>query len=79
MTTLVVQWTREHKSKEKEPKKRTLIPLEINKTVPCRAFFDGASQGDPPLGGSGGVIHFSDNIRCKQGFLLVIVPITRKN
>ena len=37
-----------------------MIPLEINKSIPW-AFFDGASQGDPPLGGSGGVVYFSAN------------------
>ena len=51
-TTLVVQWVREHRSKEKEHKIRVLVPLEIKKKVVPWAFFDGASQGDPSLGGS---------------------------
>ena len=64
---LVVQWTRDHKSKYKEPTKGTIVPLEINKEVPWD-FFDGASQGDPPLGGSGGVIYFSDKHKVQENF-----------
>ena len=56
---LIIQWEREHKSKEKEPKIRVLVPPEINKVVPWD-FFDSESQGDPPLGGLGGVLYFSD-------------------
>ena len=64
---LVVQWTKEHKSKEKEPKIRFLVPPEINKAIPW-AFFDGASQGDPPLGGSGGVLYFSDKHKLQAKY-----------
>ena len=66
-TALVVQWTRKHKSKEKKTKERIQVPPEINKTVPW-AFFDGASQGDPPLGGSGGVLYFSDKHKMQAKF-----------
>ena len=38
------------------PKVRVLVPLEINKGIPW-SFFDGASQGEPPLGGSRGVLY----------------------
>ena len=48
---LVIQCTREHRSQVKDPKVRVLVPLEINKGIPW-AFFDGESQGDPPLGGA---------------------------
>ena len=44
-----------------------MVPLEINKTVPWD-FFDDASQGDPPLGGSGGVIYFSDKHKVQAKF-----------
>ena len=54
---LVIQWTREHRSQVKEEKFRVLVPPEINKEIPW-AFFDRASQGDPPLGGVGAVIFF---------------------
>ena len=64
MTTLVVQWTREHKSKEKDPKARKLVPLDINKAIPWD-FFDGASQGEPPLGGSRGVLYFSEKFKVQ--------------
>ena len=59
-STLVIQWVKEHRSQEKYKKNGIMIPLEINKSIPW-AFFDGASQGDPPLGGSGGVVYFSAN------------------
>ena len=57
-TTLVVQWIREHKSKEKELKIRKMVPPVINKEIPW-AYFDGASQGNPPLGGLRGVLYLS--------------------
>ena len=44
-----------------------MVPPEINKMVPWD-FFDGASQGDPPLGGSGGVIYFSDKHKVHAMF-----------
>ena len=53
---LVIQWAREYKTQEKEPKVNILVPPEMNKGIPWD-FFDGASQGDPPLGGSGGVLY----------------------
>lgn len=52
---------------KKEPKLRILVPLEINKVVPW-AYFDGASQGDPPLGGSGGVIYFLNKHKLQAKF-----------
>ena len=47
----MIQWDREYKSQEKEPKVRVLVPPDINKGIPWD-FFDRSSQGDPPLGGS---------------------------
>ena len=38
------------------PTFRVLVPPEINKGIPWD-FFDGASQGDPPLGGSREVLY----------------------
>ena len=54
-SALVIWWAKEHRSQEKEQKIRVLIPIEINILIHW-AFFDGASQGDPPLGGSKGVL-----------------------
>ena len=68
-STLVIQWAREHRSQEKEPKIRVLVPPEINKNIPW-AFFNGANQGDPPLGGSGGVLYLSDNHKIQARFSL---------
>ena len=64
---LVVQWVREHRSKEKEHKIRVLVPPEINKTVPWD-FFNDASQGDPPLGGFRGVLYFFDKHKIQAKF-----------
>ena len=40
---------------------------EINKEMSC-AFFDGASQGEPPLGGAGAVIFFPSTKKMKIKF-----------
>ena len=58
ISALVIHWAREYKVQEKEPKVKVLVPPEINKGIPW-AYFDGGSQGDPPLGGSGGVLYLS--------------------
>ena len=66
-SALDIQWVKEHRSQEKEQKIRVLIPLEINKAIPW-AFFDGASQGDPPLGGLGGVLYLSTNQKIQAKY-----------
>ena len=55
----MIQWTREHRSQVKDSKFRVLVPPEINKGIPW-AFFYGASQGEPLLGGAGGVLYIND-------------------
>ena len=55
-SSLVIQWAREYRSQEKEPKVKVLVSTEINKGIPWD-FFYGASQGDSPLGGSGGALY----------------------
>lgn len=40
----------------------TQIVAEYIDKISPRAFFDGASQGDPPTGGAGGVLHLSDSL-----------------
>ena len=66
-SALVIQWVREHRSQEKKPKIRMLVPPEINNDIPW-AYFDGASQGDPPLGGLGGVLYLSENHKIQARF-----------
>ena len=63
----MVQWVREHRSQEKEQKIRVLVPPEINKDIPW-AFFNGASQGDPLLGGLRGVLYFSEKHKIQAKF-----------
>ena len=51
----------------KEAKVRVLVPLAINKQIPWY-FFDGASQGDPPLGGSGAVLYMPNKQKIQAKF-----------
>ena len=48
----------EHKLNPASGKRRTIIAPVINMDIP-RAFFNGGSQGEPPLGGVGAVIQLS--------------------
>ena len=59
--------TREHRSQVKDSKVRELVPPEINKGIPW-AFFDGESQGDPPMGGSGAVLYLPNNQKIQAKF-----------
>lgn len=54
-----MQKVQEHKTTDKPKKKRVISVLPINKNEPW-AFFDGASQGTPALGGAGGVLDMPD-------------------
>ena len=65
MTALVAQWTKEHRAKEKKLKPRILIPPVTNKATQW-AYFDGASQGEPPFGGSEGVLYLTENHKLDQ-------------
>ena len=56
---MLVQKAREYKSSSKKGKKRTVKPPELDKSCPWD-FFDGASQGDPPIGGAGGIIYLDE-------------------
>ena len=53
-TNILVQKAQEYQSFPKKGKKRTVKHPEIDKSFPW-AFFNGASQGDPPIGGVGGI------------------------
>ena len=64
----MIQWTREHRSQVKEEKVRVLVPPAINKEIPWD-FFDGASQGDPPLGGSGAVLYMPNKQKIQAKFV----------
>ena len=55
---LIFNKIHEHKKDSTRNKTRIIREPEINKEMPWD-FFDGASQGDPPLGGAGAVIFFS--------------------
>lgn len=62
ITTLLLQKVQEHKTVPKPSKHRVIIILEIDKRF-TQAYFDEASQGDPPLGGVGGILHLSETIK----------------
>jgi len=66
-TTLVVQWSQEFKQEKKAGKQWLLVQPNIEKYFPW-AFFDGASQGELPLGSSGGVIFLSEESNIKIRF-----------
>ena len=57
VNTLLLNKIQEHKKDSIRHKTRAIREPKINKEMPW-AFFDGASQGDPPLGGVGAVIFF---------------------
>ena len=44
-----------------------LKPLNIETNTPW-AFFDGASQGDPPLGGAGGILFLDVSTKTEITF-----------
>ena len=52
------QRVQEHKRDVAITKTRIIKDPEINREIPW-AFFDGSSQGEPPLGGARAVIHFT--------------------
>ena len=53
-----------HKKDIAKTKIRIIRMPQINKELPW-AFFDGGSQGEPPLGGSGAVIFFPSTRKKK--------------
>ena len=77
-SALVIQWAKEHRSQEKEQIIRVLIPPEINKAIPW-AFFDGAIQGDPPLGAREECSTSQPTKRSKQNTLLDTAQTIRPN
>ena len=56
---LLVQKVQEHRSSPKIGKTRVVTTPVIDKSL-LWAFFDGVSQGDPPIGGAGGVIFINE-------------------
>ena len=58
-SALLVQKAQEHRSSPKLGKPRFVTTPGFDKSYPW-AFFDGVSQGDPPIGGAGGVIFLND-------------------
>lgn len=53
---LLLQKVEEHKTSPKMTRQRKIVSPEVDKSYPW-AFFDGASQGEPLLGGAGGVLY----------------------
>ena len=51
----------------KQAKVRVLVPPTINKEIPWD-FFDGASQGDPPLGSSGAILYLPNKQKIQAKF-----------
>ena len=58
-SALLVQKVEEHKSSQKNGKTRHVKTPQIDQSYPWD-FFDGASQGYPPIGGAGGYIYLDE-------------------
>ena len=56
---VLLQKMMEHQMKPKSTPQRLLTNLEINKTIRW-VLFDESSQGEPPLGGVGGVVYLKE-------------------
>ena len=50
----------EHQAFPNPKPTRNIKALKIDKNKP-RGFFDGASQGEPPLGGDGGILYINED------------------
>ena len=57
---MLITKVQEHKRDIATIKTRIIREPKINREIPW-AFFDGASQGEPPLGGAGAVINVTAN------------------
>ena len=58
----------EHQTEKKNQKpKRVLKPPSLDKNIPW-VYFDGASQGELPLRGSGGVLFLNEPTKTKITF-----------
>ena len=56
---LLMQKVMEHCKEIKPKPKRVLKPPRLDKNTPW-AFFDGANQGEPLLGGAGGILYMNE-------------------
>ena len=59
----------EHQAVPNPKPRRVLKYLEIDKNRPW-GFFDKASQGEPPLGGSGYILHLNEATQFEITFAL---------
>jgi hypothetical protein len=60
MCNLVSKYTKCISTVEEKQKRKGTKEEVINKDIPW-AYFDGASQGNPPKGGSRGILYLSSN------------------
>ena len=63
----VLQKILQHQTTPKQKPRRVLKPSNIDKNTPWD-FFDGASQGEPPLGGVGGILFMNETTKTKITF-----------
>ena len=64
-----MQKVMEHRNMPKSTPLKMIISSKINKTIPW-AYFDGSNQGDPALGGAGGVAYLIENKKIEIIFSL---------
>ena len=63
----MVQKSQEHKKNPKQGKIQVIIAPTITKKFPWD-LFDDASQGEPPIGGAGGIIYLSHHRKISFKF-----------
>ena len=59
----------EHQTTPNQKPRRELKASNIDKNIPW-VFFDGVSQGEPPLGGVGGILFLDETKKTKITFAL---------
>ena len=64
---VLLQKIMEHQTTPKQKPRRVLKPPNIDKNTPW-AFFDGASQGEPPLGGVGAILFMNESTKTNITF-----------
>ena len=69
MANVLMQKLNEHQAFPNPKPTRNIKALEIDKNKPW-GFFDGARQGETPLGGAGGILYLNEDTRFEIKFAL---------
>ena len=77
-TNFVMQKLNEHQALPNPKPTRNIKALEIDKNKPW-GFFDGARQGETPLGGAGGILYLNEDTRFEIKFARGKAHTTKQN